>query len=198
MLKNKYSGPTQLEALQHAKLDLEEQEENLIINKIIEEENNTIIEVIEKREINKYIKDIIYQLLKNMGFKINIEIHNTKEIPTYEIYSSNDSLLIGKNGKNLNSLRIIISEILKKEINIQYKFHIDIADYNQKRINNLITLAANISKEVEKSKIPAKLDSMNSYERMIVHNSLKDNKNIYTESIGEEPNRYIMIKPREE
>lgn len=197
MLKNKYSGRTQEEALQQAKLDLEEHEENLIINKIIEEENSTIIEVIEKREINKYIKDIIYQLLKNMGFKINIEIHNTKEIPTYEIYSSNDSLLIGKNGKNLNSLRIIISEILKKEINIQYKFHIDIADYNQKRINNLITLATNISKEVEKSKIPAKLDSMNSYERMIVHNSLKNNKNIYTESIGEEPNRYIMIKSRE-
>lgn len=197
MLKNKYSGRTQEEALQQAKLDLEEHEENLIINKIIEEENSTIIEVIEKREINKYIKDIIYQLLKNMGFKINIEIHNTKEIPTYEIYSSNDSLLIGKNGKNLNSLRIIISEILKKEINIQYKFHIDIADYNQKRINNLITLATNISKEVEKSKIPAKLDSMNSYERMIVHNSLKNNKNIYTESIGEEPNRYIMIKSKE-
>lgn len=198
MLKNRYTEQTLEKAVQKAKLDLEEVEENLIINKTIEEINCVTIEVIEKREINKYIKDIIYNLLKNMGFKTNIEINNNKVIPTYEIYSNNDSLLIGKNGKNLNALRIIVAEILKKELDIPYKFYIDISDYNQKRINNLINLATNISKEVQKSKIPAKLDSMNSYERMIIHNSLKDRNGIYTESIGEEPNRYIIIKPKED
>ena len=39
---------------------------------------------------------------------------------------------------------------------------------------------------------------MNSYERRIVHNTLSNNKYVYTESIGEEPNRYVVIKLKEE
>ena len=42
------------------------------------------------------------------------------------------------------------------------------------------------------------MDSMNSYERRVVHNLLANNKYVYTESIGEEPNRYVVIKPKEE
>ena len=39
---------------------------------------------------------------------------------------------------------------------------------------------------------------MNSYERRIVHNILTDNKFVYTESEGEEPNRYVVIKSKED
>ena len=46
--------------------------------------------------------------------------------------------------------------------------------------------------------LEAKLDSMNSYERRIIHNALKDHKYVYTESVGEEPNRSVVIKPRED
>ena len=44
----------------------------------------------------------------------------------------------------------------------------------------------------------AKLDPMNSYERRIIHNILTNNKKVYTESEGEEPNRYVVIKPKED
>ena len=49
-----------------------------------------------------------------------------------------------------------------------------------------------------KTKIEAKLDPMNSYERRIVHNILTDHKFVYTESEGEEPNRYVVIKSKED
>jgi len=39
---------------------------------------------------------------------------------------------------------------------------------------------------------------MNSYERRIVHNILSDNKYVYTVSEGKEPNRHVVIKPRED
>ena len=42
------------------------------------------------------------------------------------------------------------------------------------------------------------MDSMNSYERRLVHNVLTDFKGVKTESEGEEPNRYVVIKPKEE
>ena len=55
-----------------------------------------------------------------------------------------------------------------------------------------------VAREVATTKIAAKMDSMNSYERRIIHNALTNNKKVYTESEGEEPNRYVVIKPKEE
>ena len=40
------------------------------------------------------------------------------------------------------------------------------------------------------------MDPMNTYERRIIHNVLNDHRYVYTESFGEEPNRYVVIKPR--
>ena len=61
----------------------------------------------------------------------------------------------------------------------------------------LIFLAKNIAKEVLKTGVEVNLDPMNSYERRIIHNTLSNFKNIVTESSGEEPNRYVVIKKRE-
>ena len=54
--------------------------------------------------------------------------------------------------------------------------------------------AKRLGKEVQKTKEEIKLDSMNSYERRIIHNALNNWNNIMTESIGEEPNRCVVIK----
>ena len=48
------------------------------------------------------------------------------------------------------------------------------------------------------TKVESKLESMNSYERRAVHNILANNKYVYTESYGIEPNRYVVIKPKKE
>ena len=57
--------------------------------------------------------------------------------------------------------------------------------------------AKQVAREVSKTKIEAKLEPMNSYERRIVHNALNNHKYVYTESEGKEPNRYVVIKPKE-
>ena len=204
MEKHKYIGKTKIEAINNAKIDLQELEENLIINEKAEIKGGIFkskkieIEVIEKREIIKEIKDYLIKLLKNLGFNGNVEIKNSKEIPTYTIYSDNDALLIGKNGKNLQALSIIVNQYIKKEIGQNYKFLIDVNSYKEKHDKQIERLAKNIAKEVATTKIEAKLDSMNSYERRIVHNTLTNNKKVYTESEGEEPNRYVVIKPKED
>ena len=65
-------------------------------------------------------------------------------------------------------------------------------------MHSLERLAKRIAREVGQTKVAAKLDPMNSYERRIIHNILTNNKKVYTESEGEEPNRYVVIKPKED
>lgn len=204
MEKHKYQAKTREEAINNAKAELQEVEENLFIKEISEEKGGLFkskkveIEVIEKREVIQYIKEYLIKLLKDLGFNANIEVKNKEEIPTYVIYSDNDALLIGKNGKNLTALSTVVAQHLNKELGRNYKFILDINAYKEKRDKNLERLAKRIAREVATTKVEAKLDSMNSYERRIIHNALTNSKKVYTESEGEEPNRYVVIKPKED
>lgn len=204
MEKHKYTGKTKEEAINNAKIALEEMEENLIIRETEVQKGGLFkskkveIEVIEKREVAKEIKNYLSKLLKDLGFTVNIEVKVKEGIPTYTIYSDNDSLLIGKNGKNLHALSIITSQYIKKAIGENYKFLIDVNDYKEQHEKALVRLAKKVAKEVATTKIEVKMDSMNSYERRIIHNALTNNKKVYTQSEGEEPNRYVVVKPKEE
>ena len=204
MEKHNYTGKTKEEAIQNAKEDLQEVEENLFIKELGESKGGLFkskkveIEVIEKREVIKHIKDYLIQILKDMGFNVNIEIKNKEEVPKYIIFSDNDALLIGKNGKNLKALSMIVSQHLNTELGRNYKFMLDVNEYKEKREKSLERLAKRIAREVKTTKVEAKLDSMNSYERRIIHNALTNYKGVYTESEGEEPNRYVVIKPKED
>lgn len=199
--KHNYTGKTYEEAVNKAKIDLQELEENLIIN--TKEEKKTLlskkveIEVIEKREVKEYLKKQIKSLLKDMGFDVEIEITVNNDTPTYRLYSTNDALLIGKDGKNLKALTTVVNAILTKETNTNYRFLIDVSDYKEKNDRRIERLAKKLAREVKETKVEVKMDSMNSYQRRLVHNILNNNKYVYTESVGEEPNRCVVIKPRD-
>lgn len=204
MEKHKYIGKTKEEAIQLAKEELQEVEENLFIRELettkggLFKSKKVEIEVIEKREVIKDIKDYLIKLLKFMGYNVNIEVKNKEEVPKYIIFSDNDALLIGKNGKNLKALSTVVSQYLNTELGHPYKFIIDVNEYKEKREQSLERLAKRIAREVAQTKVAVKLDSMNSYERRIIHNILTNHKKVYTESEGEEPNRCVVIKPKEE
>lgn len=202
MEKHRFVGKTYEEAVNKAKIELQELEENLIIN-VIDEKKSLLskkceIEVIEKREIKNFIKEKLVNILREMGYQAEVEIQVKQDIPTYRIYSNNDSLLIGKGGKNLEALQIVLRQIVNTETGINYKFFLDVSDYKEKNEHHLEILARRLAREVVTTKIEVKMDSMNSYERRIVHNVLTNNKKVYTESVGEEPNRCVVIKPRED
>lgn len=204
MEKHKFIGKTKEEAIENAKIGLQELEENLIIKEKEIQKGGLFkskkieVEVIEKREVVKEIKTYLSKLLKDLGFTANIEVKMNEEVPAYTIYSDNDSLLIGKNGKNLQALSIVANQYVKKEVGESFKFLIDVNAYKEKHERALVRLAKKVAREVATTKIEAKMDSMNSYERRIIHNALTNNKKVYTESEGEEPNRYVVIKPKEE
>ncbi len=202
MEKHRFVGKTYEEAVNKAKIELQELEENLII-RVIDEKKSLLskkceIEVIEKREIKNFIKEKLIAILREMGYQAEVEVQVKQDIPTYRIYSDNDSLLIGKSGKNLDALQIVLRQIVNTETGINYRFFLDVSDYKEKNEHHLETLAKRLAREVVTTKIEVKMDSMNSYERRIVHNVLTNSKKVYTESVGEEPNRCVVIKPRED
>jgi len=140
----------------------------------------------------KYLESILENL--NVDFKIEV-LENDNEF-SYNIQSDNEGLLIGRNGKTLESfttlLRIFITGKSEEKIIVK----LNIGDYHERRKNQLEIIATKTAKEVIRSGVPVKIDRLNSYERKIIHEKLSTWKNITTESVGENENRIIIIKPR--
>ena len=95
-------------------------------------------------------------------------------------------------------MQTIIRQIVSNQINEKLSILLDVENYKEKKEKNIEYLAKKTAREVAKTKVEVTMDSMNSYERRIVHSILADDKYVYTESIGEEPNRCVVIKLKEE
>ena len=93
-----------------------------------------------------------------------------EDILNVVLVSNNNSILIGKNGKNMTSLQYLLRQAINNDTFLNIKVNIDVANYKAKKINNLEYQVKKIAKEVLNTKIEAKLDPMNSYERRVVHN----------------------------
>ena len=203
MKKYVFTGKSEEEALNEAIENLKVSEDDIIC-KFTEQKKGIFkakkyeAEIVKKSDIDDFIKEFILKLTKDMGFDTKIEAKKRDGILSITLYSDNNSLLIGKDGKNMSALGIVVRQVIYNELDFFYKFNLDVGEYKLKQQKNLERMVYKIARDVAKSKIEAKLEPMNSYERRIIHNALNDDKYVYTESIGEEPNRCVVIKPRED
>lgn len=202
LVKNRYTGKTKEEAINNAKINLQELEEDLYIKEIDVKtglfSKKVEIEVIRKRDVAEYIKELVKELVNNMGLTCNLEVKKRENGLNIIILADNNSILIGKNGRTLDAMTSLIKHFIFNEIGEFYPFVLDVGEYKQAREQRLERIAKKTAREVAYSKVSAKLEPMNSYERRIIHEALSNNKRVITESEGEEPNRCVVIKPREE
>ncbi len=199
MKKYEYEAKTYDEALAKAINELNTTKDNLIV-KTLEEKNGLLkksvkVEVIKHNDLVNYVKEVLNEITTNMGVESNLEIRKRDNNLMIKIFSNHNAVLIGKNGNTIQALQTLIRQIIYNDVdNSDLIITLDVENYKEKRVSNIERLAKRIAKEVIATKTEAKLDSMNSYERRIVHAALADNPNITTESTGEEPNRCVVIK----
>lgn len=156
------------------------------------------IHITTLEECINFIKDYLGKLTKDMGLEVTFESMIRDKQITIKMYSDNNNILIGKNGQTLQALTTVVKQVVYNNINNYPYLMLDVENYKEKKVKYLERLAKNLAREVERTKNPVELENMNSYERRIVHNILTDNTKVYTESVGEEPNRHVVIKPKED
>ena len=202
MEKYLYKGKNEEEILKEALNELKLEEKD-IFYKVSEEKTGLlktkkkVIEIVKVQDVADLGKKILEEIINNLGIECQIETMIRDNLISYNICSNNNSMLIGKKGRILNSIQIYIKQVIFKKINIKTNIVIDIENYKSKQLYYLIRNVKKIAREVTLSKVSVKLDPMNSYERRQIHNALSKFDYVKTESEGEEPNRYIVIKYRD-
>lgn len=159
-----------------------------------EKKEERIIDVKELETAKNNVEKFILEFLKissDKQFNCNIEIVDQNIEVT--INGEDSGFLIGYRGDVLNSLQTVLSSIANKNNNSRIKVILDIEGYRNRRKETLENLAVKVSKTVNRTGKSITLEPMGAYERKIIHTKLQDNKYVTTYSVGEEPNRKVVI-----
>lgn len=167
---------------------------NEIITKEISNDDEFYMEVIKKEDVKMFIKKYLMELGNKMNIQLNCNIYDDENVFFVRINSNNNPILIGKDGKTLNSIQYLLRKTISNHIGFNLNINIDVSNYKKKIEKKFEDEIKKIINEVMKTKIETKLDPMNSYRRRIVHSIASNYYNIETYSVGEEPYRYTVIK----
>jgi len=195
MRRLEFDAPTVEQAMVTAVEEFQVGPQYIEINILEERESSVRVEALMVDDLKQIINDYLDSVLKELNMKYSIEIKRNDRGLTFTVETDNNPVLIGRDGKTLNALQSLCKTISYVFSDEPDNITIDIGGYKEKRILQLEILATKTAKEVAKSKIEAKLKPMNSYERRIIHAKLNEWRDVETVSEGEEPNRYLVIRP---
>ncbi|RPI35243.1 MAG: protein jag [Chloroflexota bacterium] len=149
-------------------------------------------------------RDTVSELLEKMKIRARVSAHfgeadeERTRIPIHVDVNGNDlSILIGRRAETLNALQYIASLIVSKELDKSVSLVVDVEGYRMRREGQLRQLARRMAEQAVKTGRRQVLEPMPANERRIVHIELRENPDVSTESIGEEPRRKVTIIPKD-
>jgi spoIIIJ-associated protein len=142
------------------------------------------------------IKETVKEFFEKTTFEVEIEFLPQKdETLSINLKTDEPQILIGEGGQTLVEIQHLLKAILKRKISDSFFIDLDINGYKKKKIEYLKELARTVADEVAITKKEKILSPMPAYERRIIHLELADRKDVTTESIGQEPERRVVIRP---
>lgn len=149
-------------------------------------------------KIIKIAEEKMVDLLELMGIEavIKTEINQKEERKIVNIVIEGDDLglLIGYRGNTLRSIQRIFSQIMYNKLEDDVSVLVDVNGYREKRESYLKSLAQKAANQAKESGQDVELTPLSSYERRIIHITLKEDEEVSTESKGEGSERRVVVK----
>ena len=132
-------------------------------------------------------------VFEKMNVDVDIEKYEDEDSVLFKISGKNSGIIIGRRGETLDALQYLTSLVVNKRSKRYMRVTIDIENYRKKREETLARLARRLADKVVKYRRNISLEPMNPYERRIIHSTLQNNEYVETYSMGEDPNRKVVI-----
>jgi len=151
--------------------------------------------MLDKDSLEK-IKEITKEFFEKTTFEVEIEFLPQRDFTLpINLKTENPQILIGERGQTLSEIQHLLKAILKKRIQEKFYIDLDINNYKKEKIEYLKEMARSIADEVALTKKEKILPPMPAYERRIIHLELASRSDVTTESIGQEPERKVVVRP---
>jgi len=145
-------------------------------------------------------REILEQLMVHLGYDIAVEVEEgeTNRLNVVGEGEEKEALgaLIGRKGERLSALQHLVNLMLSRRMGEWTRVLVDVEDYRGRRERQLRELAARASERVAETGKMVQFEPMSALERRWLHLALHNDPNVVTQSIGEEPNRRVVVLPR--
>lgn len=150
----------------------------------------------ESSDREKELTTLIETLVEKMKLNLQVSVEEQEEEFVCDVVGEDAALLIGKRGESLDGFQFLVNAIYNKgKKHDEYKkVVIDSNNYKSKREETLKVLAERMAARAVRENHDMRLEPMTANERRIIHSTLSDSTKVETESKGNEPNRYVVIK----
>ncbi|HJB26980.1 MAG TPA: protein jag [Firmicutes bacterium] len=140
--------------------------------------------------------EYIHSIIKEMGLEgVNVSVsEETEGSAVILLEGESVGTLIGRHGETLDALQYLTGLVANKAEGDYFRVSLDSGNYREKRKKTLESLARRMAISAAKTGRNITLEPMNPYERRIIHSTVQEVEGATSTSIGEEPNRRVVIK----
>ena len=203
-------GGTLDEAVDAALIELQESRRNVDVKILSETPDETVVEVTVidqnaptigaaaapvdgKAEI---ARGLVEGLLKHMGVRALVSVRAGAEPLTLDISGRDLGALIGWRGETLRALQSVTNVMVGKHLAEGERVIVDVERYRQRREHTVREIAMRAARQVKMTGDAITLDAMQPFERRAIHLALEGDPDVTSSSIGEEPERRVVVGPR--
>ncbi|MBN2247141.1 MAG: KH domain-containing protein [Coriobacteriia bacterium] len=141
--------------------------------------------------------DAIRAILSSLGVEGSIDEYEGDEGEIILDITGDDlAVLIGRHGRTLDALQVIVSTITNRKLDMRYPLVVDVSGYRHRRRLKLEEIARGAADRAVRQRRSVQLRPMSSFERRVIHVVLREDKRVSTESEGAEPRRMVVVHPR--
>lgn len=151
----------------------------------------------EQKKVAEEAKTFLAGVFAGMHLAVTMECRMTEERIIINLVGDGLGILIGKHGQTLDALQYLTNLAAGKSFRHHYFILLDVENYRERRQDTLEALARRLAGKVKRTGEEIRLEPMAAGERRIIHLALQDDHAVSTDSEGEAPYRYVVIRPKD-
>ncbi len=196
------TGKTVREAIESALGQLGVSENDVEIE-VLDEGNKGLLGIIGSKQakvrvtlmesVSDIACDFLNDIFEKMGVAASMSVNEEDNTIYIDIHGKDSGIIIGRRGETLDAIQYLVSLVVNKDTDKYTRVVVDVENYRSKRKDTLVVLANRLADRVVKNRRNVTLEPMNPYERRIIHSTLQENGRVKTYSVGDEPNRKVVI-----
>ena len=203
-------GRTLDEAVDAALIELGETRRNVDVKVLSEGPSETVVEVTvidpaaspaaggmpQANGKAETVRGLLEGLLKHMGVRAQVQVRPGSDPITLDISGRDLGALIGWRGETLRALQSVTNVMVGKYLDDGERVIVDVERYRQRREHTVREIALRAARQVKMTGDAITLDAMQPFERRAIHLALEGDPDVTSSSIGEEPERRVVVGPR--
>lgn len=149
--------------------------------------------------MEEQLSDVLDNILGLLLLEGSYDIEDTEEFVKVSIDTPDAGRLIGARGESLDSLQLLVNQILTQKLGKDSKEFkrvvFDVGGWRKQKEEDLKIRSQKWAEEVKSTGKQIELEPQAAWQRRIVHEVAGQIEGVETESIGEGRDRHIVIRP---